>query len=205
MPIHKTIHQFTVCIVLYKKVQFVRKFLWYLFNGMPLLAEWRKTVDIQFFGGMYAQFGKHASLYFCPLFPIFWALCNWWIFHLSSKLCQKYLVTKYFGTISLITMKEWDLALEKLVQDPSLKNFLYCMRPGKCFYMYKYYQTNNDHFQVKKLHLWNLKYGLFYGNLIPLPAVVIRLVGNNNHHFRWVIHDSANIILFLLKGCCAEV
>ena len=118
------------------------------------------------------------------------------------------IVPKVFGNKILwyyITMNEGDLALEKLVQDPSLKNFLYCMRPGKCFYMYIYYQTNNDHFQVKKLHLWNLKYGLFYGNLIPLPAVVIRLVGNNNHHFRWVIHDSANIILFLLKGCCAEV
>ena len=146
----------------------------------------------------------NTQVYIFALFSTFFehfAIDEYFIFHQN---CAKSIWLQ--NTLVLYHNEgRGDLALEKLVQDPSLKKFLYCMRPWKCFYMYIYYQTNNDHFQVKKLHLWNLKYGLFYGNLIPLPAVVIRLVGNNNHHFRWVIHDSANIILFLLKGCCAEV
>ena len=201
MPIHKTIHQFTVCIVLYKKSSICEKvFVIFVQWNAPPPSRMKKKCWYSIFWRYVCVIWQTRKSIFLYSFPHF--LSTLQLMNISSSIK---IVPKVFGNKILwyyITMKEGDLALEKLVQDPSLKNFLYCVRPWKCLYITR--RIIMIIFMSKNC-ICGIQNGLFYGNLIPFPAVVIRLVGNNNHHFRWVIHDSANIILFLLKGCCAEV
>ena len=136
MPIHKTIHQFTVCIVLYKNVQFVRKFLWLIFVqwNAPPPSRMKKKCWYSIFWRYVCVIWHTRKSIFLHSFPYF--LSTLQLMNISSSIK---IVPKVFGNKILwyyITMKEGDLALEKLVQDPSLKNFLYCVRQWKCFYMY---------------------------------------------------------------------